>query len=330
MRICIFGAGAVGGHFAAKLAARGHEVSIVARGAHLEAIRAKGITLIHGAETIRGKVRAAEAAAGLGVQDFVFATLKANLLGAFADQAAALLGPDTGVVFAQNGIPWWYGIGLGKARPAPPDLSRLDPGGKLRRALAENPIIGGVVFSANEVREPGVIVNNVPGNNMLVIGRADDRESDNVFSLRKLLTDADVFSPACADIRQAVWGKLVQNLSTAALCTLVGATVKEVREHPGLAELAKRLGAEARAIARAHGIDPQAAPQRPSGGQSSGAISHKPSMLQDYERSRPMEIEALLAAPLAFARAAGVSAPTLEAVVPLVAYKATAKGLYGD
>ncbi len=330
MRICIFGAGAVGGHFAAKLAARGHDVSIVARGAHLEAIRAKGITLIHGAETIRGKVRAAEHAAALGLQDFVFVTLKANLLGAFADQAAALLGPDTGVVFAQNGIPWWYALGLSRERPAPADLSRLDPGGKLARAIPVQSIVGGVVFSANEVREPGVIVNNVPGNNMLVIGRADDVDTPKLKGLRKILGDADLFSPDCADIRQAVWGKLVQNLSTAALCTLVGATVKEVRADAGLAELAKRLGAEARAIARAHGIDPEAAPQRPAGGQSSGAISHKPSMLQDYERNRPMEIEALLAAPLAFARAAGVAAPALEAVVALVAYKAAAKGLYGD
>src|SRR5262245_21114218 len=101
MRICIFGAGAVGGHVAAKLAARGHEVSVVARGAHLEAMRNNGIALVHGAETIRGRVRAAERAAGLGLQDFVFVTLKANLLGAFAEQAAPLLGSETGVVFAQ-------------------------------------------------------------------------------------------------------------------------------------------------------------------------------------------------------------------------------------
>jgi 2-dehydropantoate 2-reductase len=119
----------------------------------------------------------------------------------------------------------------------------------------------------------------------------------------------------------------VQNLSTAALCTLLGATVKEVRGDAALAELSRRLAAEARAIAAAHGIDPQRAPTRPGGGQSSGAISHKPSMLQDYERGRPMETEALLVAPLAFARAAGVAAPTLETVVPLVVFKASAKAL---
>jgi 2-dehydropantoate 2-reductase len=106
--------------------------------------------------------------------------------------------------------------------------------------------------------------------------------------------------------------------------------VKEVRGDPGLALLSKRLAEEARAIARAHGVDPEGAPQRPGGGQSAGAIAHKPSLLQDYERGKPMEIAALLAAPLEFARAAKLAAPTLEAVVSLVVFKATAKGLYED
>jgi len=328
MRICIFGAGAVGGHFAAKLAASGHDVSVVARGAHLEAMRNNGITLVHGNETIRGRVRAVASASELGLQDFVFVTLKANLLGVFAEQAAAIVGADTGVVFAQNGIPWWYEIGLAASRPRPPDLSRLDKNKKLARAIPSKNIIGGVVYSANEVREPGVIVNNVPGNNMLVVGQADDSDSPAIGALRSILDQADLYSPPTSDIRQVVWAKLVQNLSTAALCTLAGATVKEVREDPGLGELSKRLAAEARAIALAHGIDAAKAPQRPGGGQSSGAISHKPSLLQDYERGRPMEIDALLIAALEFARAAKVPAPALETVVPLVVFKAAAKGLY--
>jgi 2-dehydropantoate 2-reductase len=324
MKICVFGAGAVGGHIAAKLAATGHDVSVVARGANLEAIRDKGIALVHGADTIRGRVRTSDP----GLQDFVFVTLKANALGAFAEAAPRLVGKDTRVVFAQNGIPWWYSIGLSKERPAPPDLSRLDPRGRLRVALTTSQVVGCVVYSANEVREPGVIVNNVPGNNMLVVGQADDSDSKEVRTLRKLLTESDLYSPPTPDIRTSVWAKLVQNLSTAALCTLLGASVKEVRSDAELAELSRRLAAEARAIAAAHGVDPERAPTRPAGGQSSGAISHKPSMLQDYERGRPMEVEALLVAPLAFSRAAGLAAPTLETVVPLVVFKAAAKGLY--
>src|SRR5687767_5949285 len=195
MRICVFGAGAVGGHLAAKLAANGHDVSVVARGAHLEAMRERGIKLIHGKDTIHGRVRAAERADQLGVQDFVFVTLKANLLGAFAEAAAPLLSKDTGVVFAQNGIPWWYGIGLSENRPRPPDLSKLDPGRKLGNLLDKNQIIGGVVYSANEVREPGVIVNHVPGNNMLVVGQVEDSDSEKIRALRSVLDKADTYSP---------------------------------------------------------------------------------------------------------------------------------------
>jgi 2-dehydropantoate 2-reductase len=332
MRICVFGAGAVGGHLAAKLAASGHDVSVVARGAHLEAMRGKGIRLIHGEKVIAGRVRASDGTTTLGVQDFVFVTLKANLLGAFAEAGTPLLGKDTGVVFAQNGIPWWYGIGLAESRVSKGrrvrGLSKLDPGGKLRKLLHENQIIGGVVYSANEVREPGVIVNHVPGNNMLVVGEADDRNSSKIVELRSLLGKADLYSPPNSDIRQAVWAKIVQSLGTGALCTLAQTTVSQVRGNPDLAKLAVRLGAEGKAIAKAHGVDIEGAPQRPGGGQSPGLISHKPSMLQDYERGRPMEVEAQLVAPLAFARAADVPTPVLETVVTLVAFKAASRGLY--
>jgi 2-dehydropantoate 2-reductase len=330
MKICIFGAGAVGGHVAAKLAAGGHDVSVIARGAHLEALRNKGITLLHGSDTIRGRVRALADTSTLGLQDFVFVTLKANALGDFAAGAAPLLGRDTGVVFGQNGIPWWYGIGLSPSRPAPPDLSKLDPGARLQKLLRPEQIIGGVVYSANEVREPGVIVNNVPGNNMIVVGRADDAQSALLLSLRKVLEDNDISSPPTTDIRTAVWAKIVQALGTGALCTLTEAAIAAVRASASLSQLAKRLGDEARAIARAHGVDPDAAPKRPGGGQTSGLIAHKPSILQDYERGRPMEVEAQLIATLAFARVANVAVPALETVVPLVAFKASARGLYAD
>ena len=331
MKICVFGAGAVGGHVAAKLAAGGHDVSVMARGAHLEAMREQGITLIQGDKTLRGRVRAVADAAALGPQDFVFVTLKANALGAFAEAAAPIVAPQTGVVFGQNGIPWWYGLGLSPERPRPPDLAKLDPGGRLQRLLTPEQIIGGVVYSANEVREPGVIVNhNLPGHNMLVVGRPDDADSPRIAELRSILEKNDLSSPGTNDIRTSVWAKIVQALGTGALCTLTGAAIASVRGNPALSKLAARLGDEVRAIARAHGVEPDRAPNRPSGGQSSGLIAHKPSMLQDYERGRPMEIEAQLASTLAFARVANVAVPALETVVPLIAFKAAAKGLYAD
>ena len=320
MRICIFGAGAVGGHMAAKLAAQGHDVSVVARGAHLEAIRKHGLKLLQGGKTIVGRVRAAERAQELGPQDAVFVALKANGLGAFADQCAPLLARDTLVVFVQNGIPWWYDR----------SLTRLDPDGRLARAVPAESIAGGVAYSANEVVEPGVIENHVPGNNMFVIGRADREETTLVRSLRKALEDADMSSPPLADIRQSIWQKAAQMLGNSTLCTLAELPVGGVHGDPVLKDIAAKAAAEGRAIAKALGVDVDAAPQRPSGGHASGATSHKPSILQDYERGRPMEVEAQLVAPRALARAVGIATPILDILVPLVAAKAAAKGLYSQ
>jgi len=328
LRICVFGAGAVGGHIAAKLAATGHDVSVVARGAHLEAMRARGITLLHGEQTIRAKVRASARAAELGEQDFVLVTLKANLLAAFASNAAPLLGADTAVVFVQNGIPWWYAQGRAAKGPPLPDLSCLDPGGALAKAVEPRRVIGGVAFSSNEVVEPGVIHNLVPGRNMAVVGEPDDEESARVGKLRAALTGADLYSPPAREIRQVVWSKLALNLGTSILCTLTGETVGGVRADAELAALASRLKSEGQAIAAAYGVSAEGVPERPGGGQSSGMTSHKPSMLQDYERGRPMEIDAQVLVPLKFARAAGVAAPALETLAPLVAHKAKARGLY--
>jgi 2-dehydropantoate 2-reductase len=290
MRICIFGAGAVGGHLAARLAAGGHDVSVVARGAHLEAMRTRGVKLLHGDEVIAGRVRTDR----IGLQDAVFVALKANALGSFADAAAPLLGPDTAVVFAQNGIPWWYAE----------DLEALDPADKLKNSIPKRNVVGGVVYSANEVIEPGVIRNFVPNNNMLVIGDAENRDPPRVQELRRALEEAGMSSPRPHDIRDAVWAKLVQNVGNSSLCLLTESTVSAVLGDPELRVLADRMKSEA------------------------GAVGHKPSMLQDYERGRPMEVEAQLMAPRALGRAAGVATPTLDMIIPLAAHKAASKGLY--
>jgi 2-dehydropantoate 2-reductase len=313
MKICVFGAGAVGGHIAARLAAHGHQVSVVARGAHLQAMTKNGVKLLAGDETIKGP-----ASVPRGTQEAVFVTLKANNLAAFADAAAPLLAPDTAVVFVQNGIPWWYGSAN----------ERLDPHGELRKAVPMKNVIGAVAYSSNEVVEPGVIRNHTAGDNMLVLGEVDDRESARVDSLRKMLEEAGMSSPATKNIRAVVWAKLLNNLSTSTLCTITEGTVGAVRSDPALVKLAASLAAEARAVAQALGVDPAQAPARPRGGQSSGLTAHKPSMLQDYERNRPMEVESQVMAPLALARQAGVATPALDAIAALVAHKAAARGLY--
>jgi 2-dehydropantoate 2-reductase len=328
MRICVFGAGAVGGHLAAKLAAAGHEVSAFVRGAQLAAIRSKGLVLLHGDEKLSAKLKASDRSADLGPQDAVIVTMKANVLPGAAAALAPLLGAETPIVFAQNGIPWWYGIGLPAAKPRPPDLSPLDPGGILKKSISPERILGGVIYSANDLVEPGVVMNHTPGNNMLVIGESDDRDSSRVRDLRAVLDEAGMSSPPTGEIRCAVWNKAVVNLGTSSVCLLADAALGAVRANAGLKALLSRAAEEARAIAKAHGVDPEGAPQRPSGGHGSGNIGHKPSMVQDYHCGRPMEIEAQFMAPLAFARAAKVPTPTLDALAQLCAFKAVAKGLY--
>ena len=187
MRICIFGAGAVGSHFAVRLAEAGHDVSCVMRGSHLAAVQTKGLTLRVGNTETNAKVKASDDPAALGPQDLVISTLKATSVASLAGGLKPLLGDGTPVILAQNGIPWWYDIGLPPDHPAPPDLSFLDPGGALRAAIPKARIIGGVIFSSNEVIEPGVVANLSPERNMLLIGECDDRASERIGKLRALL-----------------------------------------------------------------------------------------------------------------------------------------------
>ncbi len=330
-RICVYGAGAVGGHLAAKLAAAGHAVSAVARGPILAALRTGGIALREGARTYAGRVRASDNAAELGAQDLVFATTKATALAALADAAPLLSHPETLFVFVQNGIPWWYAQGIDSGphagRPRPPDLSRLDPGGALARAIGPGRVIGGVAYSSNNVTRPGEVENLSEGRNMLVVGETDDRQTPRIEQLRALLVAIGLYSPQTADLRQSVWDKLVINFGSS-LCVPTGGTIATLVDDPALRAARDRLFAEGRAIARAHGVSLEDVPKRPGGPQISGATRHKPSMLQDYELGRPMEVEAILALPCAFARAAGVEAPALEQLAAITARLAAGKGLY--
>lgn len=326
MRICVFGAGAVGGHIAAKLSAAGNDVSIVTRGAHLAAIRARGIHLHTGERVVEAKVRASDNASDLGPQDIVLATLKASGLGALVDGVAPLLGKDTAVVFVQNGIPWWYAHGLSSSRPTPPDLSRLDPGGVLARVLLPDRVIGGVVYSSNEVVEPGVIHNGTPNRNILHVGETDDRPSARIDRLREILVASGMASPPTSDIRLNAWHKLMANLSGSVMCLLTGQAIPVLKE-PAINVVCRCALAEGLATARAHGVNLDIDVEQMYG---AGRVyqNHKPSILQDYELGRPMEIEAIVKAPHAFACAAGLDTPTLDVMVALAANLAAAKGLY--
>jgi 2-dehydropantoate 2-reductase len=324
MRICVFGAGAVGSHFAVRLALAGHDVSCVMRGPHLDAVKSNGLTLRVGNGEFKAKVRASSDPAELGRQDVVISTLKATGLSSLATGLQPLLGDDTAVVFAQNGIPWWYDIGLSPMHPPVPDLSFLDPGGRLRAAIPRERIIGGVVFSSNEVVAPGVVANLSPERNRLLIGECDDRASGRVAKLRAALNEASIDSPEVTQIRETIWSKLLTNMSMSVLCLLTGQTARAVRDDPDLAEIVPRLLDEANSIAQS------CFPEVKRVTRSGPAPDHKPSILQDYELGRAMEIDVLVRAPAAFARAAGLSTPMLDMMAALAIRQARDKGLYQD
>jgi len=322
MRICIFGAGAVGSHFAVKLALAGHDVACVMRGPHLQAVKANGLTLRTGKTEVRAKVRASDDPAALGHQDIVISTLKATSIASLAGGLKPLLGDDTPVVFAQNGIPWWYDIGLPAAHPATPDLSFLDPGGRLRGTVAKERIIGGVIFSANEVIAPGVVENLTLDRNWLLIGECDDRKSERIEQMRAMLNAASIGSAPVGEIRETIWSKLLINMSMSVLCLLTGQTARGVRDDPDLADIVPRLLEEANAVGQS------CIPAVKRITRTGPAPEHKPSILQDYELGRAVEIDVLVRAPAAFARAAKLSTPMLDMLAGLAIQKARAKGLY--
>ena len=322
MRICIFGAGAVGSHFAVRLMLSGHDVSCVMRGPHLEAVRTRGLTLRVGGAEFTARVKASDDPAALGPQDIVVSTLKATSLESLVAGLPPLLHDDTAVVFAQNGIPWWYDIGLSPDHPDVPDLGFLDAGGRLRSLVSQERIIGGVIFSSNEVVAPGIVANLSPDRNMLQVGECDDRAGVRIGRLRALLNEASIQSQPTLRIRETIWSKLLTNMSLSVLCLLTGQTARAVRDDPSLREVVPRLLDEANSIAQSY------IPEVRRLTRSGPAPDHKPSILQDYELGRAMEIDVLVKAPAAFARAAGLSTPMLDLTAALAIQKARDKGLY--
>jgi 2-dehydropantoate 2-reductase len=332
MKIVVFGAGAVGGHVAARLAAgavdAAIEVAAVARGAQLAAIRERGLTLWIGEECYHAHVRATDRPEELGVQDVVFVTLKSSSLPAAAPTLAPLLGPDTSVVFAMNGIPWWYLYRCPDNGLQSPDLSRLDPGGILARSVGLERVIGCIINSANAIVEPGVIRNANFTRNRFTLGEPDGRISRRIEEISAAFERAGVEAPLTADIRAEIWEKLLRNLSTSPICALTGEPIGVISRHPELFTLAKALMAEGLATARAHGVDPGITVEKAYA--SAPTTAHKSSMLQDFEHGRPPEIDGILTAVQQFARAAGVATPQLDAVTALVIAKARLQGLYSS
>jgi len=330
MKIAIFGTGAVGGHVAARLGAgadaAGIEVAAVARGAQLAAILERGITLWIGDERYSTRIHATDRPESLGVQDVVFVALKSSVLPAAAPALAPLIGPETSVVFAMNGIPWWYLYRCPDAGVPRPDLSLLDPGRVLERTVGLERVIGCMINSANEVIEPGVIRNSPGTLNKFTLGEPDGTVSRRTQAIAAAFERAGIPAPISTTIRVDIWDKLLRNLSTSPICALTGEPIGVLSRSEELFALAKALMAEGLATARAHGIEPGITVEQAY--RSAPTTPHKSSMLQDFERNRPPEIDGLLTAVQEFARAAGIATPHLDTATAFVIEKARRAGLY--
>lgn len=325
MKTTIFGAGAVGGHLAARLGAAGAEVAAVCRGAQLAAIEARGITLHIHDERYHARIRATDRPETLGKQDLVIVTAKSSTLPEMAAAIATLLGPDTAVVFAMNGIPWWY-LYRAEGKAPPPDLSRLDPDGALAREVGHERVIGCMINSANAIVEPGVIRNAPMTKNKFTLGEPDGSVSRRIQATSAWLEAHEVHAPITETIRVEIWDKLLRNLATSPICALTGEPIGVVGRHPELFETSRALMREGLAVAQAHGVDVADNFQSSYGARPNSP--HKSSMLQDFERNRPPEIDGILTAVQAFARAAEVPTPTIDAVASLVIEKARRMRLY--
>jgi 2-dehydropantoate 2-reductase len=325
MKICVFGAGAIGGHLAARLHRGGAQVCVVARGPHLAAIQANGLTVhaIDGVHHIR--VPAASDPDTLGPQDAVFVTVKAPALPMVAATIGPLLGRDTAVAFVMNGIPWWYFDHLQGPHEGR-SLARIDPDDALRRALGPGRTIGGVVYSASAVTSPGIIEVEQP-KSRFILGEPDGSLSERVRTLADLITKGGISGEATSAIRTEIWNKLISNLAGGTLAVLTGSAPASIYVEPAAEQAALRMMQEATAIAQALGADPAVNHAQRIANQRS--MDHKPSILQDLELGRPMEIDGIFDAPLALAHLAGVQAPTLELLVALCKLRGQSAGLYG-
>ncbi|HVZ07818.1 ketopantoate reductase family protein [Rhodopila sp.] len=324
MKICVYGAGAIGGHLAVRLHRGGARVSVIARGPHLAAIQAEGLT-VHAVDgTHRARVQATDDPASLGPQDAVFVTVKAPALPAVAAGIGRLLGPDTPVAFVMNGIPWWYFHHLAGPLEGR-SLPRIDPDDALKRALGPGRAIGGVVYSASAVTAPAIVEVEQP-KSRFILGEPDGTLSERVKALAGLITAGGVSGEATPAIRTEIWNKLISNLAGGTLAVLTGSAPKHAYQEPAVQAAALRVMQEATAIAQALGADPSTDHEVRLGNQR--RMDHKPSILQDLELGRPMEIDGMFDAPLALARMAGVAVPTLELLVALCKGRARSAELY--
>jgi 2-dehydropantoate 2-reductase len=324
MKICIYGAGAIGGYLGVELALAGEEVTLIARGPHLEAMQKNGLKILIGDEEKVARPDCTDNPNDVGPQDYVIVTLKAPSAAAVAGKMSPLLGPDTAVVTATNGIPWWYFY----KQDGPfcdYQLKSIDPDGAQWELIGPERAIGCIVYPACEIDEPGVIRHIY--SNRFVLGEPDGSKTDRVQKLSDGLINAGFKAPIRPEIRNEIWMKFWGNLSFNPISALTRATLDIVSTDPGTRAISREMMLEAQAIGEKLGVHFRLdVDKRIDGAVKVGA--HKTSMLQDLERGRAMEIDALVTVVQEMGQLTDVPTPTIDIILALVQQQARQAGCY--
>ena len=324
MKICIFGAGAIGGYLGAKLAANGTNVSLVARGPHLEAMRNNGLRLIDETGETNVNVNASSDPHDLGEQDYLVITLKAHSVPPMVEKMSPLIGKNTTILSCVNGVPWWYFYKLGGHLDGT-QLESIDPAGAQWNGFGPEKVLGCVVYPAAEVVEPGVI-KHIEGNRFS-LGEPDGQKSDRITTLSRLFTEAGLKAPVRPRIRDEIWVKLWGNLSFNPISALTHATLDILCTDPSTRIVARNMMLEAQEIAEKLGVKfPIDVDRRIDGGAAVGA--HRTSMWQDLDMGRPMEIDALVGSVKELGRITDTPTPTIDVVLGLIQMRGKMAGVY--
>ena len=327
MKFCVFGAGAVGGFVGGMMVHAGHaEVSLITRGDHQAAIQTDGLRLRRGDVEFTVTPAATDTPADLGVQDVIFVTAKAHALSVAADAMQPLIGPDTVVVAAQNGIPFWYFYGHGGNLDGH-TLQTVDPGGKIAGAIGCQRVIGCVITSSNTVEAPG-IVRNI-GNQVFALGEPDGSSSDRIRKISDALIKSGLEAPIFDELRNEVWLKLWGNVSWSTMAALTTSRLGPLVEQPDLQQLGVDIMKEMQEVAEALGITfREGIDSRIEG--TKKVAGHKTSILQDLEAGRSMEVDGIAGAVVELGRMLDIETPMVDLIYALLRQRARAGGQYPE
>ncbi|MBS3649377.1 2-dehydropantoate 2-reductase [Pseudaminobacter sp. 19-2017] len=325
-RICVFGAGAIGGYLAVSLAKAGADISVVARGPHLAAIRSRGLTLRKNGEEHTCRITATDDPRELGEQDYVIVGMKAHAVPAVVERFVPLLGKDTAVVPAVNGLPWWYFHGANTGTPLDGTwLESVDPGGAQWNFFGPERAIGCVVYPACDVPEPGVIHHS--SGDRFTLGEPDGSDSERLRLLSEMLIAGGLRAPRKPRLRDEIWIKLWGNCSFNPVSALTGASLDVIGADDASRRLIHDMMVECKAVGEAVGARfGVTIEQRIKGG--TDIVGHKPSTRHDVELGRPMEIDPLVSSVLEVARRLAIPTPTLDAIAALLRLQGQVLGLY--